>query len=120
MIDYEGATPEGRRKLKFPWIDIGCSVFVHNPAKFIPGAECIIGDVLSCEWHDGAEWYTLANVYSRPDLPDAEDSPRLPVMTFAYRDIAVRGGTPISKLSGRPGHPGYGEFVRIANSWGYP
>jgi len=28
-------------------------------------------------------------------------------------------GTPISKLSGRPGHPGYAEFVRIAKSWGY-
>lgn len=29
-------------------------------------------------------------------------------------------GTPISQLSGRPAHPGYGEFVRIAESWGYP
>lgn len=28
-------------------------------------------------------------------------------------------GTPISRLSGRPGHEGYGEFVRIARSWGY-
>lgn len=28
-------------------------------------------------------------------------------------------GTPISQLSGRPGHPGYEEFVRIAKSWGY-
>jgi len=29
-------------------------------------------------------------------------------------------GTPISQLSGRPGHPGYEEFCRIAESWGYP
>lgn len=28
-------------------------------------------------------------------------------------------GTPISQLSGRPGDPGYAEFVRIAKSWGY-
>jgi hypothetical protein len=28
-------------------------------------------------------------------------------------------GTPLSQLSGRPGHPGYEEFVRIAKSWGY-
>jgi hypothetical protein len=28
-------------------------------------------------------------------------------------------GTPMSKLSGRPGHPGYEEFKRIARSWGY-
>lgn len=28
-------------------------------------------------------------------------------------------GTPLSQLSGRPGHPGYAEFVRIARSWGF-
>ena len=28
-------------------------------------------------------------------------------------------GTPISQLSGRPGHPGYAEFCRITRSWGY-
>ena len=31
-----------------------------------------------------------------------------------------RLGTPISELSGRPGHDGYEEFCRIAESWGYP
>jgi hypothetical protein len=29
-------------------------------------------------------------------------------------------GTPLSQLSGRPGHLGYEEFCRIARSWGYP
>lgn len=28
-------------------------------------------------------------------------------------------GTPISQLSGRPGHEGYAEWRRIARSWGY-
>lgn len=28
-------------------------------------------------------------------------------------------GTPISELSGRPGHPGYEKFCAIARSWGY-
>lgn len=28
-------------------------------------------------------------------------------------------GTPISQLSGRPGEPGYAEFRRIAETWGY-
>jgi hypothetical protein len=28
-------------------------------------------------------------------------------------------GVPLSSLSGRPGHPGYGQFVHIADSWGY-
>lgn len=28
-------------------------------------------------------------------------------------------GTPISQLSGRPGHDGFDEFCRIARSWGH-
>lgn len=28
-------------------------------------------------------------------------------------------GTPISQLSGRPGHPGFERFSEIARSWGY-
>ncbi len=28
-------------------------------------------------------------------------------------------GTPISELSGRPGHAGHERFVAIAKSWGY-
>lgn len=28
-------------------------------------------------------------------------------------------GTPLSELSGRPGHPGYERFKQIAELWGY-
>lgn len=28
-------------------------------------------------------------------------------------------GTPISQLSGRPGHPGFDRFCAIAREWGY-
>lgn len=28
-------------------------------------------------------------------------------------------GTPLSELSGQPGHPGYERFCQIARSWGY-
>jgi hypothetical protein len=28
-------------------------------------------------------------------------------------------GTPISQLSGRPGHDGFAEFSRLAREWGY-
>jgi hypothetical protein len=28
-------------------------------------------------------------------------------------------GTPLSQLSGRPGHPGFARFCEIARSWGY-
>ena len=30
-----------------------------------------------------------------------------------------RLGTPLSELSGRPGHPGFDQFKAIAASWGY-
>jgi hypothetical protein len=36
-----------------------------------------------------------------------------------YPDGKPEFGTPISRLSGRPGHPGWEEFKRIAASWGY-
>lgn len=29
-------------------------------------------------------------------------------------------GTPLSQLSGHPGHKGFAKFVEIAESWGYP
>lgn len=35
------------------------------------------------------------------------------------RDPTKPIGTPISEISGRPGEPGYAEFVRIAKSWGF-
>ena len=37
-----------------------------------------------------------------------------------YPDGKPVVGTKLSELSGRPGHPGYEEFCRIAESWGYP
>lgn len=35
------------------------------------------------------------------------------------REPAEPIGTPISQLSGRPGHPGFEAFKRISSSWGY-
>lgn len=37
-----------------------------------------------------------------------------------YPDGKPEIGTPLSQLSGRPGHPGYEEFKRVAESWGFP
>jgi hypothetical protein len=37
----------------------------------------------------------------------------------ACKPHAARLGTPISELSGRPGHRGYDRFVEIARSWGF-
>jgi len=51
-----------------------------------------------------SEWGT----HSRVDCPGCQ---------HARRDKTA--GTPLSQLSGRPGHPGYDRFVSIAESWGY-
>lgn len=67
-----------------------------------------------------------------PDLP-AGDTYRFLAETanpFILHDVdcqkcnpgrgeAPHASTPLSRVSGRPGHPGYDEFVRIAESWGY-
>ena len=47
--------------------------------------------------------------------PDEDDCPMLRIERQPGEPI----GTPISQISGRPGHPGYEEFKRIAASWGY-
>ena len=62
-----------------------------------------------------------------PDLPTG-DQYYFEDEDAAYRHADCPGcnpagprkiGTPMSELSGRPGHGGYAEFVRIARSWGY-
>jgi len=47
--------------------------------------------------------------------PHEDDVP----LTFAAAPEPRQIGTPLSELSGRPGHLGFDAFVRIAKSWGY-
>lgn len=66
-----------------------------------------------------AGWYCDAC-----DLPVGDDGYREPLegdvgISPAPRDPGRPLGTPISQLSGRPGQPGYAEFVRITKSWGF-
>lgn len=35
------------------------------------------------------------------------------------KDKNIPLGTPMSQISGRPGHQGFEEFCRIAKSWGH-
>jgi hypothetical protein len=55
------------------------------------------------------------------EAPDVmQPPPKDDVQTSSPDDRQARElGTPISQVSGRPGHPGYVEFCRIAKSWGY-
>lgn len=65
---------------------------------------CGLGPVLPTG--DTYYFYTESRA-NRADCPGCNpDGPR-------------RIGTPLSELSGRPGHEGYGKFCAIARSWGY-
>lgn len=66
-----------------------------------------------------AGWYCDAC-----DLPVGDDGRREPLEGDVGIGPLPRApgkplGTPLSQLSGRPGQPGYDEFVRIAKSWGF-
>ena len=63
------------------------------------GPELPPGDVYFCESEGAA--------YRHSDCPGCNPNGPRPI------------GTPLSELSGRPGHPGYDEFCRIARSWGH-
>ena len=65
---------------------------------------CGIGPVLP----DGDRWVgdVQAGLHHMVDCPGCKPH-------------AVQLGTPISQLSGRPGHDGFERFAEIARSWGY-
>ncbi len=60
------------------------------------------------ELPDGDTYYFAGEsaAYRRADCPKCNPHPEML-------------GTPISQLSGRPGHDGYENFKDIAASWGY-
>ncbi len=58
--------------------------------------------------------YLFEGEYRKAALVDDDVCPG------CYPDGKPQFGTPISQLSGRPGHPGYDRFCEIAASWGYP
>lgn len=93
---------------------VGDDVFVRNPQDFVPDCTCIVGPVIGKRETPDGTLYRLHGSVGRMGggAPDVE-------LELRAADIAHRHGTPISQLSGRPGTPGYAEFVRIAKSWGY-
>lgn len=61
-----------------------------------------------------------------PELPDGdtyyfadERLSRLADCPLCNPEGPQQLGTPLSELSGRPGHPGYSKFKRISDSWGH-
>ena len=96
--------------------NIGDDVYVRDPERFIPNCRCIVGPVSAVIEEAGGRKYRLnAEICRLPEFGGCYDAE----MEFEGRDLGIRLGTPISQLSGRPGHPGYDRFVEIARSWGY-
>lgn len=76
------------------------------------GADASVGIMCGGWYCDACDAVYSERDFPREPLPDdvpltAAEGPTKPI------------GTPISQLSGRPGHPGFAEFCRIAKSWGY-
>lgn len=76
------------------------------------GADPSVGIMCGGYYCDACD--TAVSEYDAPREPLEGDVP----ISFA-REPSAPLGTPISKISGRPGEPGYEEFKRIARSWGY-
>lgn len=57
-------------------------------------------------------------IISGKTVTDAREATR--ILEADGREVTMQQiGTPISQLSGRPGHPGFDRFCGIAKSWGY-
>jgi len=101
---------------------VGDDVYVREPNRWCHGRDdyqSITGPVKAVEQIDGEFVYTVEGngIYGGPiGQPFYMDDITL---RLSGADIGHRLGTPLSQLSGRPGHPGYEEFKRIALSWGY-
>lgn len=104
--------PARKRAEVMAQFSIGDDIYVIEPQRYIPECTCIVGPIRSIE---GDDCVIAASVGRLPENGGCtEQELQIPV-----KSIAPRIGTPLSKISGRPGQPGYGEFVRIAKSWGY-
>lgn len=98
---------------KAPKFQVGEDVFVRDPQRFIADCTCITGPVAEIVERGAGYAYRLAASVGRMGGGYQRE------LTMAERDIGHRPGTPISQLSGRPGHRGFGEFCRIAATWGH-
>lgn len=96
-----------------PQFAIGDDLFVRDPQRYEPGCTCIVGPVSDITEVDGSFAYRIDASVGR--MGGGYDK----TFTIPERDVGLRPGTPLSQLSGRPGHRGYEAFKSIAASWGY-
>lgn len=97
-------------------IRVADDVYVRGPERFEPGCNSITG-LVSAINGDQCE---IAAYVARPWVKGVGSGSGEKTVTVPLSEVGHRIGTPISQLSGRPGHDGFSDFSRIARSWGYP
>ena len=95
-------------------ISKGSNVYIRSPQSVVADCVSITGDVVSIVKRPTSTWAVVSGYVAKMGSGHPIEA------AFRLEDLGVRIGTPISQLSGRPGHPGYDRFKTIAASWGYP
>lgn len=90
-------------------IAVGMNVYVKQPQSFIPDCTCIVGDVIAVERGFAIVSGSVGRMGGGYPIEVA----------IKTEFLGERFGTPLSKISTRPGTAGYGEWLRISRSWGY-
>jgi hypothetical protein len=94
-------------------VEVGDNVYVRDPQKFVVDCCSIIGDITGI-------FQTPAGKYGVVKAYVAKIGSGYPaLLSFPVNILALRIGTPISKISTQLGTPGYSEWCRISESWGY-
>jgi hypothetical protein len=93
--------------------EIGESVYFKEPQSFVSDCVSITGELIDIIEQSG-KLYGIVNGYVAKYGEGYEIEVMVP-----FSNLGLRIGTPVSKLSVIPGTPGYAEWCRISNSWGY-
>jgi hypothetical protein len=95
-------------------VKLGSNVYVPNPQRFVSDCVSITGNVVQVVKREYGDYCVL-------DGYVAKIGGGSPIsVAFPIEDLGVRIGTPVSKISTRPGQPGYDQWLRICRSWGHP
>lgn len=98
----------GQRKVR-----LGDNVFTKSPQLVCSDCVSLTGDVERLFNKNGTRYATVKGYVAK--MGGGYESR----FTIPYSYLGIRIGTPISKISTRPGASGYAQWCRISRSWGY-
>jgi len=95
-------------------LEIGDNVYLKDPGKTVPGYTCFVGEIVEVIERPNQR-YCLVDGCTGKMGGGGYEAP----VCFPEDMLGLRYGTPVSKISVYPGTAGYGEWLRISQSWGY-